>query len=132
MKHKNSNGFFYDWKIKVVCLLTAILVFFCFSIGIPGERKISMPLNIELPSGLKVTSLIPETADVVIRGDEGKIYMIDVSRIKLIADFTDVKSEGVASVPVTIDYTDLLEYIGINDLTIYTEPAIVKLYFEKI
>lgn len=130
MKHNSSNGFFRDWKIKVLCLILAALVFFAFSNGMPRERRITMPLNIILPEGLEVTSLIPETADIVIRGDEGKIYMVDVDRVKLYADFSNVKSDGVASVPVTIDYSDLLDFISTTDLTIYADPSIVKLYFE--
>lgn len=130
MKHSNSNGFFANWQIKIICLLVACLVFFCFELGMPGERKITMPLDVIFPENLEVTSLIPETVDVVVRGNEKQIYMVDVSRIKVYADFSSVKSAGVASAPVTIDYTDLLDYISISDLTIYTDPSIVKLYFE--
>lgn len=131
MKHKSSsNGFFSNWQVKIVCLILAVLIYFAFAVGMPGERKIKMPLNLILPEGFNVTSLIPSDAEVVIRGEEGKIYMVDVNRIKLVADFSDVKTAGVASVPVVIDYQELLDYIDVTDLTIYTNPANIKLYFE--
>ena len=130
MKQNKTRGFFSDWQVKILCLIVAVLVYFSFSFGIPSERKVTMPLNIMLPEGLEVTSNMPESVDVIVRGNEKQIYMVDVSRIKLYADFTDVKNEGVASVPVVIDYSELLDFISITDLTIYTDPSLIKLYFE--
>lgn len=132
MKQSKTHGFFSDWQVKFICLILAVLVYFCFSFGMPSERKVTMPLSVILPEDLKVTSIIPESVDVVVRGNESQIYMVDVSRIKLYADFSNVSNEGVASAPVVIDYSALLDYISIADLTIYTEPSLVKLYFEKI
>lgn len=131
MKHKkNSNGIFYNWQIKCLCLLFAVLVYFTLSYSMSGERSVTLPLKVELPKDLSVTSLIPETADVVIRGDERQIYMVDLNRVTLSADFSGVTDTGIAAVPVKIDYSDLLDYIDITDVTLYTRPSVVKLYFE--
>jgi len=130
MKRKSTNGFFSDWQIKTVCLILAVLIYVVFYLGIPSERKISMPLEIILPNDMTVTSLIPSTADLIVSGNEKQIYMVDVSRVKLYADFSNVHSEGVASVPVTIDYSDLLDFIDITDVSIKADPSFVKLYFE--
>jgi len=133
MKHKkNQNNLFANWRAMTLCLFLAVLVYLAFAYGMPAERRVSMPLNVLLPENLKVTSLIPTSADIVVTGNEKQIYMLDLSRIKLYADFSEIQNVGVASVAVTIDYTDLVDYINMMDLTIEADPSIIKLFFEKI
>lgn len=131
MKHKkNKKKSIADWRAMVLSLILAVLVFLAFSNGMPGERRITLPLSVILPDNLKVTSLIPSSAELVISGNEKQIYMIDISKVKLYADFSTIKNPGIASVAVTIDYTELMDYVDVVDISITTDPGIVKLYFE--
>ena len=122
--------FLIRWKIIIICFLFALSLYVAFYFSGRAERHIAMPLQLILPEGFEVGSLMPEDAEVVIKGRETQIYMIDVDKIHLYADFSKVERKGVAAVPVVIDYEDMLDYVNLADLSIFTSPAMVKIYFE--
>lgn len=127
---KTSGRFFRNWQVKILCFIFAVFIYAMVAFESMGERTVTMPLSIVMPEGYEPTSLVPETASVVIRGSEKQIYLVDVSRVKLYADFSDVHESGVASAAVNVDYTDLLDYIGFTDISIFTKPSVIKIYFE--
>lgn len=122
--------FLTKWKICTLCFLFALALYIAVYFSGSAEREIAMPLEVILPEGFEASSLLPTEATVVIKGRERQIYMLDVSRLRLFADFSRVDRKGVAAVPVMIDYADMLNYVNLSDLSIFTNPAIVKIYFE--
>lgn len=126
----SKNGFFSNWQIGVLCFLFAILVYFIMAYAVDSRREISLPLQIQMPSGYQPSSVVPQTAKVVIVGSEDKIYMIDASKIKLYADFSDVKDKGVASAVVRVDCSGLMDYLDITGISVFSKPSVVKIYFE--
>lgn len=127
---KTSGRLFRDWQVKILCLIFAAFIYIMVAFESQGERVVTMPLEIIMPQGYQPTSIVPETASVVVRGSEKQIYLVDMSRVKLYADFSDVQSSGVASAAVNVDYTELLDYIGFTDISIFTRPSVIKIYFE--
>ena len=115
----------------MTCFLFSAGLFVGIYFSGSAERVVEMPLNVTMPQGYVASSLVPVSAEVVIKGREERIYMIDVSNIELNADFSAVDRVGVVTVPVVIDYKDMLEYINMADVSIFTKPATVKIYFDK-
>lgn len=127
---KNSKQTFINWKALILCFLFAIVVSVIINFSGQMERHVSMPLEIIMPDGVGPTSIVPSNADVVIKGSEKQIYMVKTDKLKLFADFSDVKNQGVATAAVQIDYSDLLDYIDTSEVSIFTKPSIIKIYFE--
>ena len=119
----------YNWQIKILSLTIAVFIFFVLSMSLQETRTISLPLTIEFPQDMEVTSNIPNTVELVIYGSSQKIYMIDVSNINLKADFSQVNTEGVSTVPVQIDLGPIADAIDNSQVSIYTRPSAIKLYF---
>lgn len=127
---KTSAGFFKNWQVKILCLIFAIFIYAFVTFESAGERVVSIPLEIIMPEGYVAASNVPDSASVVIRGSEKQIYLVDVSRVKLSADFSDIHDKGVASAAISIDYSELMDYINFTDISIFTRPSVVKVYFE--
>lgn len=131
MQMRGSVKTFKNWQVKIVCLLIAIAVYFIASYAIQQKREITIPLNVILPTEYHATSIIPDSVNVIIMGTEDQIYMVDTSSLKASADFSRVDREGVSSVPVVVDKSVYKDIISLDNITIYTEPASVRIYFEK-
>ncbi len=127
---KASAGILKNWQVKILCLLFAIFIYAFVVFEAEGERVVTMPLQIVMPKGYVPTSIVPESASVVIKGSEKQIYLLDVSKVKLFADFSDVHDKGVASAVVTADYSELKDYINLSEISIFTKPSVIKIYFE--
>lgn len=127
---KSSHKFFKNWQIKILCFVFALFIYAFVAFESDGERVVTMPLEIIMPDGYKPASLIPESASVIIRGSEKQIYLVDVNRVRLYADFSEVHDKGVASANITVDYSELMDYINFTDISIFTKPSVIKIYFE--
>lgn len=89
-----------------------------------------MPLEIILPESYTPASNIPDMAKIIISGSEEKIYMIDISKIRLVADFSGVNQQGVATVAINVNLDDLPEFLQTTDVSIVSNPSIVRIMFE--
>jgi GH25 family lysozyme M1 (1,4-beta-N-acetylmuramidase) len=129
MRSKFFQKVFYNWQIKIICFLLAVLVYFLLFYSIESSRTMTLPLTVTLPENYTAESNIPTTVDLVIQGTEDQIYMIDVSGITVSADFSTVSHEGVNYAPVAIETGELGKYIDTSVISIYTKPSQVKVYF---
>ncbi|MCQ2398384.1 MAG: CdaR family protein [Sphaerochaetaceae bacterium] len=130
MRQKNEKKFFKNWQAKVLSLLFAVFLFFMFAYSVQEKRVVDFPLDVIMPQGFRATSIVPEKVQLVLTGSEKEIYMVDVSKISLSADFSGINREGVAAVPVDINYTELLDYLNLTPVSFTTEPEYVKVFFE--
>ncbi|MBR0521529.1 MAG: hypothetical protein IJJ95_09390 [Spirochaetales bacterium] len=121
----------YNWQVKIICLLLAVLVYFVLLFSIQSSRSMTLPLKVTLPDGYKAESTIPKSVELVIQGTEDQIFMIDPAKISVSADFTTVNREGVNYAVVEIDTGELTSYIDTTALSIFTRPSQVKIYFSK-
>lgn len=131
MRSKFLQKLLYNWQVKIICLLLAILVYFVLLFSIQSSRSMTLPLKVTLPDGYKAESTIPKSVELVIQGTEDQIFMIDPAKISVSADFTTVNREGVNYAVVEIDTGDLTSYIDTTALSIFTRPSQVKIYFSK-
>ncbi|MBP5162580.1 MAG: hypothetical protein ILP16_06340 [Spirochaetales bacterium] len=131
MRSKFLQKLLYNWQVKIICLLLAVLVYFVLLFSIQSSRSMTLPLKVTLPEGYKAESTIPKSVELVIQGTEDQIFMIDPAKISVSADFTTVNREGVNYAVVEIDTGDLTSYIDTTALSIFTRPSQVKIYFSK-
>lgn len=131
MRSKFLQKLLYNWQVKIICLLLAVLVYLVLLFSIQSSRSMTLPLKVTLPDGYKAESTIPKSVELVIQGTEDQIFMIDPAQISVSADFTTVNREGVNYAVVEIDTGDLTSYIDTSALSIFTRPSQVKIYFSK-
>lgn len=131
MRSKFLQKLLYNWQVKIICLLLAVLVYCVLLFSIQSSRSMTLPLKVTLPDGYKAESTIPKSVELVIQGTEDQIFMIDPAKISVSADFTTVNREGVNYAVVEIDTGDLTSYIDTTALSIFTRPSQVKIYFSK-
>ncbi len=129
MRSKFFQKLFYNWQVKLVCFLLAIFVYFVLVFSIQTTRTVSLPVEVKMPSDYTAISNVPTSIDLTIQGTEDQIYMIDVSNISLLVDFTNVNREGVNYATVQIDTGDLEKYVDTSEISIFTKPSQVKIYF---
>ncbi|MBO4424563.1 MAG: hypothetical protein J5768_03525 [Spirochaetales bacterium] len=131
MRSKFFQKLLYNWQVKIICLLLAVLVYFVLLFSIQSSRSMTLPLSVTLPKDYKAESTIPKSVELVIQGTEDQIFMIDPSMISVSADFSTVNREGVSYAVVEIDAGDLASYIDTTALSIFTRPSQVKVYFSS-
>ncbi|MBR5098833.1 MAG: hypothetical protein IK091_06410 [Spirochaetales bacterium] len=131
MRSKFFQKLLYNWQVKIICLLLAVLVYFVLLFSIQSSRSMTLPLTVTLPKDYKAESTIPKSVELVIQGTEDQIFMIDPSMISVSADFSTVNREGVSYAVVEIDAGDLASYIDTTALSIFTRPSQVKVYFSS-
>lgn len=128
---KQNKNIFYNWQAKIICFLLAVVVYFVLFFSSTGSRKMSFPISVSLPENYVATSNIPKTVELIIQGSEEVIYLINAENLSVSADFSNVSHDGIWAVPVIISNNGLSDYIDLSDVTIYTSPANVRVYFEK-
>ena len=131
MRSKFFQKLLYNWQVKIICLLLAVLVYFVLLFSIQSSRSMTLPLSVTLPKDYKAESTIPKSVELVIQGTEDQIFMIDPSMISVSADFSTVNREGVSYAVVEVDAGDLASYIDTTALSIFTRPSQVKVYFSS-
>lgn len=129
MKSKFFQKILNNWQAKIVCFLLAVLVYVVLVYSVQEKRTLSLPYDIKLPQEYSVESNLPKSIDLVIMGTEDRIYLIDASKIHLSVDFSSVNREGVSYADVLIDTEELSAYIDMSNISIYTVPSQVKVYF---
>ena len=95
------------------------------------DRVVTIPVTVYIngSSDLKPASLVPESIDVVITGDDDIVYLVDPSLITASVDFSDVGEEGIARRVVYLDYdNDIFSSYG---LTIKANPATMRILFQS-
>lgn len=127
-----DQGFFSNWQAKLVSFLLAVATVFLVTFGFQQKREIKLPINVVLPqSEYKAVSLIPTDAVLIVQGTEDRIYMLNADLFSITADFSNVDHEGVSSVPVVIEYDAPTDAFDFSEISFYTDPASVRIYFEK-
>ena len=85
--------------------------------------------QVTLPSGYNADSNIPTSVDLVIKGTQERIYMIEVDDIHVSVDFSNVDHEGVNMAPVVITMDGPNQSLDTSSVSIFTNPTQVKIYF---
>lgn len=131
MRSKFFQKLFYNWQVKVISFLLAVLVYFILVFSIQSSRTVSLPVEVVMPKDYVATSNVPKSIDLVIQGTEDQIYLVDVSNITLKVDFSMVDRVGVSYATVQINMEDLSSYVDTSAISIYTKPSQVRVYFSE-
>ena len=130
-KNKFSSAIFGNWVIKVFSFLAALAIVVAVRFLNVTDRVVTIPITVYIDgsSDLKPASLVPESIDVVITGDDDIVYLVDPSLITASVDFSDVGEEGIARRVVYLDYdNDIFSSYG---LTIKANPATMRILFQS-
>lgn len=113
--NKHLQSILYHWPVKVLSLVFAVCLYLFIQYSTIGARVVTIPLNVQLPAGYEAKSLVPESVEVQIRGNDDIIYLVDPNSIRAALDFSFVKSEGIATAPVILFYEEnIFESGGIS------------------
>ena len=126
---KQNYKFLSNWAVKIFSFILAVLVVLLVEFSNITGRTVTIPVSVLLPgNGLVPESLVPETVDVVIKGSESIIYLVDPSEIKAYADFSEVDEPGIARVPVMLEYDH--DIFTSDGLAVSASPSTVRILFE--
>lgn len=119
------------WIPLVFAFLISVFIVLAVRFFNVNDRVVTIPLDVTLPQSDRIypISLVPETVDVVITGDDSVIYLVDPSEIKAVADFSKVGVEGIARRSVKLQYNN--EIFENSGVTVSASPTTVRILFEE-
>ena len=130
-KNKFSSAIFGNWVVKVFCFIIALGIVVAVRFLNVTDRVVTIPLTVYIDpqSKYEPVSLVPESVDVVITGDDDIVYLVDPSLITASVDVSDVGEEGISRRVVYLDYdNDIFSSYG---LTIKSSPATMRILFKE-
>ena len=130
--NKGLSSFISSWVPRVMCLFVAALIFACVRYFNMGSRVVTIPLSVTLPdpSTVVAESLVPESIDIVISGDDSLIYLVDPDSISASADFSDVADAGIRRRTVALEYPK--DVFQDTALTVRADPDVVRILFSEV
>ncbi|NLF50313.1 MAG: hypothetical protein GX577_04190, partial [Leptolinea sp.] len=134
--NKRFNQFFEkDLVLKIISVLIGIMLWFIvldqqnplmektISISLRSNREVLEASNISL-----VSSNVPNTVDVVIRGRKQRIDKVSSNDFQAYLDFSPIENTETAEIPIPLP-----EYIGDQDILVLdVYPKVVKIKLENI
>ncbi|NBK20705.1 MAG: hypothetical protein EOM68_01615 [Spirochaetia bacterium] len=127
--NKYLQNMLYHWPAKMISLVFAICIYLFIQYSTTGARVVTIPLDVQLPSGYVAMSLVPESVEVAIRGNEDIIYLIDPNSIKASINFAFVQSEGIAIAPVVLLYEENVFISG--SVSVSPTPSQYRVLFNR-
>ncbi len=127
--NKHLQNMLYHWPAKIIALVFAVFIYLFIQYSTIGARIVTIPLDVQLPIGYEAMSLVPESVEVEIRGDDDIIYLIDPNSIMASINFTFVQSEGIASAPVVLLYEENIFESGA--VSVSPNPSQYRILFNR-
>ena len=118
-----------NWPAKIISLVAAVILFLFYRATNLEERFFSVPLNLILNESYAVTSTVPSSVKVSLRGAEESIFLILEDDIEVYADFSEHSSEGQFRAPVKFRKTGSAK--NIEELEIRLDPPEIILELER-
>ncbi len=117
-----------NWKVKIISIVLAVCVFSFFYYFNHSSRTVTIALEVNLPSDYEAESLIPNSVEINIVGNQDLIYLIDPNLINATIDFSSVKKEGISITNVILDYDEKMFSKG--NINLVANPQRVKVSFK--
>lgn len=127
--NKHLENLLYHWPAKMISLVFAICIYLFIQYSTVGARVVTIPLDVELPSGYEAMSLVPESVEIEIRGNDDIIYLIDPNSIMASLDLSFVRQEGIASAPVLLTYEENVFESG--GVSVSPNPSHYRILFRR-
>lgn len=118
-----------NWPAKILSVVAAVVLFLFYQAINLEERFFSVPLNVIINESYAISSSVPSSVRVSLKGSEENIFMILEDDIEVYADFSTHSSEGLFRAPVKFVRTGAAE--DIEQLEIRIEPAELTLELER-
>lgn len=118
-----------NWPAKIISVAAAIILFLFYRATSLEERFFSVPLDVRINESYAVSSTLPSSVKVTLRGSEENIFLILEDDIEVYADFSNHASEGQFLEPVRFRKTGSAQ--NIENLEIKVEPSEIKLELER-
>lgn len=130
-QNKFSSVVFANWVVKIVSFICALAIVVSIRFLNATDRVVTIPVKVILDesSSFQPISLVPDSVDVVITGNDSVIYLVDPSLITATVDFSDVMSDGIARRVVSLEYDR--DIFTSNGLSVAASPATVRILFEN-
>lgn len=119
----------YDWPVKIISLLTAVLLFFFVQFMQLEERSFTIPLQVEIGDDLIIDSTYSDVVEVTVKGPQEDVFLIYPEDIEAVLELSDVTDAGMYLVPVTIRRGEVFQ--SIEDVQLLVEPADVRVHVKK-
>lgn len=126
-QNKYLQALLYNWPAKILSLVFALVVFAFIQYTNLDTRIVTIPLEVTLPAVLEPQSLVPSQVDVKIKGNEDIIYLIDVTSISATVNFSDVRTEGIATRAVSLVYEK--QIFDSAQISLVSEPEQFRVLF---
>ncbi len=129
-QNKFTSAVFGNWVVKVICFVSALCIVISIRFLSLTDRTVTIPLTVTLSedSEYEAVSLVPDSINIVISGDESIIYLVDPSLISASVDFSDVAGEGIARRTVSIEYDR--DIFADYNLSVSSSPLTVRILFK--
>lgn len=130
-QNKFASAVFGNWVVKVLSFICALVVVVSIRFLSATDRVVTIPITVTFDenSAYEPVSLVPDSIDVVITGDDSIIYLVDPSLITASVDFSDVDGEGISRRNVVLEYDR--DIFTDNSLTVSSSPLTIRILFES-
>jgi YbbR domain-containing protein len=119
-----------DLPVKTICLTAAVILFLFHRINTLSERFFSVPLQVEVPAGLAISSSYPKSVRITLRGAEESIYPILEEDIEAGVNLEGRKGAGSFRAPVRISRKGTA--VNVEPLEIKVEPQVIAFTLEPL
>ncbi|MDY0287390.1 MAG: hypothetical protein RBR15_01035 [Sphaerochaeta sp.] len=126
---KHLQNMLYHWPAKIISLVFAVCIYLFIQYSTVGARVVTIPLDVQLPSGYEAMSLVPDSVAIEIRGNDDVIYLIDPNSIGASLNFSFVQSEGISSAPVLLTYEENVFESG--GVSVSSNPSQYRILFKR-
>ncbi len=130
-QNKFTSVIFGNWVVKIISFICALAIVIAVRFLNATDRTVTVPITVTFDenSPYEAVSLVPESVNIVITGDESVIYLVDPSLITASVDFSDVGSAGIARRSVCLEYDR--DIFTANGLSVSSSPLTVRILFEE-
>lgn len=118
-----------NWQIKIISLIVAFIVYVMAFYAVNTPNTVKIPVTVILPEEYEPFSNIPDSVDIAIQATGDAKYMVDPSLIEAKIDFSFVRSQGVFSAPIELEYNAGVLRKGV--IEIVPSPQSVRIAFQK-
>ncbi len=117
-----------NWKVKVTCILAAIIIYIICQIAFLERRAFSVPLRVKNASNLVYINQIPRLVRVSVRGEANQIGLLQENDFDVFVDLSEFVEAGTYKVPLHLQLSE--EATMIEDLEILISPDLIELNLE--
>ncbi len=130
-QNKFTSAVFGNWIVKIISFICALAIVVSIRFLNATDRTVTIPITVTFDenSEFEAVSLVPDSIDIVITGNDNVIYLVDPSLITASVDFSDVASAGIARRSVYLEYDR--DIFTANGLSISSSPLTVRILFEE-